>query len=106
MGSDSGEWLCLSFTDPVMVARLDLDVGRDIDARQFVANNRLRAAQLCFSNSSILLVTFLDQCGRQSLVLWTITTTMVDIMLEAVYPGTHQNDTAIAEVAVWGWPAE
>jgi len=82
------------------VARLDLDVGRDIDARQFAENNRLRAAQLRFSDGSILPVTFLDQRGMQSLILRPLTTTMVDITLEAVYSGTHHDDTVIAEVAV------
>jgi beta-lactamase class A len=105
-GPGNGEWLRLSFAEPVTVARLDLDIGRDIDARQFAENNRLRAAQVRFSDGSMLPVTFLDRRGMQSLILRPVTTTMFDITLEAVYSGTHHDVTAIAEVAVWGRPAE
>lgn len=105
-GPGQGEWLRLTFAEPVTVARLDLDIGFDASEQLFTGNNRVRQATLRFSDGTILPIELLDQRGMQSIILRPVTTTSIDIVIETVYPGTRHDDTAIAEVTIWGWHAE
>lgn len=102
-GSGIGEHLVLTFAQPVSITRLGLDVGFDRDERIFAANNRVRRVQVRFSDGSARSIEFQDQRGIQYASLPAITTNSLLITIETVYRGATYDDTAIAEVEVWGY---
>jgi serine/threonine protein kinase len=104
-GPGIGEQILLSFEQPITATRLGINVGFDRDADIFYANNRLRRAQLIFADGSTQSSEFDDQRGVQHVSLEPVTTTSIAIIIDDVYKGRQFDDTAIAEVEVWGLPA-
>lgn len=101
-GPGQGEWLMLSFPTPVTVSKLGIDVGYDLTAATFAANNRLKKATLIFSNGQQIPLEFADERGVQVREIEPVETTYVQIVINEVYPGSTYDDTCLAEVEVWG----
>jgi hypothetical protein len=106
-GSGVGEWLMLTFPDPVELHHVGLSVGYDRSADLFFKNNRIKRATLAFSNGERLELGFADRRGMQSIPLVRgdgghIETTFIKIIIEEVFPGWKYDDTCLAEVALWG----
>ncbi|HEU5015580.1 MAG TPA: protein kinase [Roseiflexaceae bacterium] len=102
-GPGLGEQLVLTFAQPVSITRIGVDVGFDREPKIFAANNRVRRATCRFSDGSTRTLEFQDHGGVQSLSLPATTTISLTIVIEAIYPGAKYDDTAIAEVEVWGY---
>ena len=106
-GSGEGEWLMLTFPEPVEVQSVGLNVGFDRSADLFHKNNRIKRATLVFSNGERLELGFADRRGMQTIPLVrapgpNIETTFIKIVIEEVFPGWKYDDTCLAEVEVWG----
>jgi putative hemolysin len=101
-GSGAGEWVMLTFPEAIEVHRIGIDVGFDRDGDIFAKNNRLRRATVYFSNGESIELSFLDERGVQMIGIDPVETTYVKIVIEEVYPGTHYDDTCLAEIEVWG----
>jgi hypothetical protein len=104
-GAGEGEWLMLSFPEPVEIHSVGLIVGYDSSADLFYKNNRIKRATLVFSNGEQVELGFADRRGMQTVPLvrgddGTIETTSVKIVIEEVYRGWKYNDTCIAEVKI------
>lgn len=102
-GPGIGEQLVLSFSQPINVVRLGLDIGFDRDDSIFAANNRVHRVNLLFSDGSKQSIEFADQRGVQYIQLDRVTTDVIIIIIDSVYAGTKYDDTCIAEVEVWGY---
>jgi hypothetical protein len=105
-GPGVGEQLVLIFSRPVRATRVGFDTGFDRDKSIFYANNRVQSAQLIFSDGSVQTIELLDQRGIQYVPIADVTTTSIAIVITTVYPGSHYDDTPIAEVEVWGYEAQ
>ena len=105
-GPGIGEQLKLGFPRMISLTRLGIDIGFDRDEPIFYANNRLRRVRLIFSDGSTQSADFVDQRGIQYISIPNISTTSVVIDIEDVYHGSKYDDTAIAEVEVWGYASQ
>ena len=113
-GPGSGEWIVLTFPGTVEVTSIGVDIGYDRDDDDtthrkdlFTRNNRVKRAIISFSGGESVQWTFADKRGVQTIPLdrtpgKPIQTTYVKLEIEEVYPGTHYDDTCIAEIEVWG----
>jgi hypothetical protein len=98
----SGEYLWLDFAQPVRVSQIGLITGLDGREAIFGANNRVREARFIFSDGRTWRATFADQRAMQYIAVDPVTTSSVIIVIDEVYHGSTYNDTAIAEVEIWG----
>jgi hypothetical protein len=106
-GSGVGEWIKLTFSEPMEVHSVGLNVGYDSNSDIFYKNNRIKRATLVFSNGERLELGFADRRGMQTIPLdrgddGNIETTFIKIVIEEVFPGLKYDDTCLAEVEVWG----
>lgn len=102
-----GEFLLLTFSQPVVVERMGLDVGYDSNASMFYANNRVKRVAITFSSGYHMDRTFDDIWGVQQFDVMVpeqhlAETTSIKVVITDVYPGEQYNDTPIAEIEVWG----
>lgn len=107
-GPGVGEWIELTFPGTIEVHSVGLDVGYDRDAGIFGKNNRIKKVTLVFSSGEEVELGFADERGMQTIPLVrapgpNIETMSVKVVIDEVYPGTHYDDTCLAEVEVWGW---
>ncbi len=106
-GPGLGEWIRLDFPEAIGVHTIHVDVGFDKDAELFAKNNRVREATLRFSDGQAVTVTFEDVRGMQpvpvvDLLGGPVATTSVELIVEAVTPGSTYDDTCVAEIEVYG----
>jgi hypothetical protein len=106
-GPGLGEWIELRFPEAVEVHAIHVDVGFDESAELFTKNNRVREATLRFSDGQSATVTFEDVRGMQPVSVvdlfdGPVATTSVELVIEAVTPGSAYDDTCIAEIEVYG----
>jgi len=106
-GSGVGEWIKLTFPEPIEVHSVGLDVGYDSRSDIFYKNNRIKRVTLVFSNGEQLQLGFADRRGMQTIPLVrapgpNIETTFIKIVIEDVFPGWKYDDTCLAEVVVYG----
>jgi hypothetical protein len=106
-GSGVGEWIKLTFREPIEVHSVGLDVGYDSRSDIFYKNNRIKRVTLVFSNGEQLQLGFADRRGMQTIPLVrapgpNIETMFIKIVIEEVFPGWKYNDTCLAEVVVYG----
>ena len=106
-GSGAGEWIKLTFPQPVEVHSVGLNVGFDSSADLFYKNNRIKRATLVFSNGEQIELGFADRRGMQTIPLVrapgpNIETTFITIVIEEVFPGWKYDDTCLSEVEVLG----
>jgi hypothetical protein len=106
-GPGLGEWIALRFPEAVEVHAIHVDVGFDESAELFTKNNRVREATLRFSDGQAATVTFEDVRGMQPVSVvdlfgGPVATTSVELVIEAVTPGSAYDDTCIAEIEVYG----
>lgn len=111
-GSGVGEWIRLQFPEPVRITRLGLDVGYDRDEMIssvspafFTRNNRLKRVTITGSDGQRASWTAEDVRGVQPVSLSVLgwTTDFIQVTIEEVYPGSHYDDTCLAELEAWGW---
>ncbi len=113
-GDGSGEWIELTFPNPVEVTAIGVDVGYDRLAddadhpeRLFTENQRLKQASLIFSDEQQAMVVFEDIRGVQKVSLadapgGPIVTSSIRLIIDEVYSSERFQDTCIAEIEVWG----
>lgn len=101
-GPGEGQWLDLSFGEPLTITHIGIDVGYDMDDTIFYANNRVQSVTLLFSDGTMQQATFADTRGMQYVAIAPVRTTSVTVMIESVYAGSTYDDTPIAEIEVWG----
>jgi hypothetical protein len=102
-GAGTGESLQLRFSQAVTITRIGLVVGFDLNATVFAANNRVKQVQLVFADGSTQQVAFADERGMQYRDITPVRTDSLSLVIAEVYPGTSYDDTALAEVEVWGF---
>lgn len=106
-GPGIDEWIRLDFPEAIEVHAIHVDVGFDKDAELFAKNNRVREATFRFSDGQAVTVTFEDVRGMQpvsvvNLLGGPVATTSVELIVEAVTPGSAYDDTCVAEIEVYG----
>jgi hypothetical protein len=106
-GAGVGEWLMLTFANPIEVHNVSLSIGFDSREDLFYKNNRVKRATLVFSNGEQVELGFADRRGMQTIPLvrgadGNVETTFIKIVIEEVYAGWKYNDTCLAEVQVHG----
>ena len=102
-GAGTGESLQLRFSQAVTMTRIGLIVGFDLNATVFAANNRVKQVQLVFADGRTQQVAFADERGMQYRDITPVRTDSLSLVIAEVYPGTSYDDTALAEVEVWGF---
>lgn len=106
-GAGVGEWLLLTFPQPIAVEYIDFSIGYDSSDTIFRANNRIKRVTIVFSDGTRLPARFADRRGLQRVSLLNtlnqrIETSSLQIVIEEVYPGLRYDDTPLAEIEVWG----
>ncbi len=113
-GDGRGEWIELTFPNPIEVTAIGVDVGYDRLAddadhpeRLFTENQRLKQASLVFTDEQQAMVVFQDIRGVQKVSLadapgGPIVTSRIRLIIDEVYSSERFQDTCIAEIEVWG----
>lgn len=101
-GPGIGEWIELDLGSPRTVTRLEVSNGYDKDVR-YGENGRVRAVTLRFSGGETRTFPVEDRPGVQSLSVGSVRTSMIRLVIDATYPGSRWEDTALGEVRVFGY---
>jgi hypothetical protein len=110
-GDGSGEWLQLDFTSPVEITSLRLSNGFQGGNYLYEVNGRVKELALYFDGELVDNWQVDDSTGQQSFdlaggVVPGIVANSLKLVIEETYPGWEFEDTCIAEIEVWGRPAE
>jgi hypothetical protein len=105
-GPGIGQWIDLTFTEPITLTQLAVSIGFDRSDENFQANNRVRRATLIFADNATQQVTFPDERGLHIVPVADKRTTSLRFVIDDVYPGARFDDTAIGEITVRGSVAD
>lgn len=103
-----GQWIKLSFTAPQTVTGFEIYNGfRLIDelGDLYAMNNRIKEAELEFSDGTKMPITFEDRPVQTTITLPAAKTgvTWLKLTVKSVYKGTKWNDLAVSELHVMGF---
>jgi hypothetical protein len=102
-----GEWVKLAFTSPQTVTGFEIYNGfRLIDelGDLYAMNNRIKEAELQFSDGTKMPITFEDKPVQATIALPTPKTGIrwITLTVKSIYKGSKWNDLAISELHVMG----
>lgn len=99
-GNGEGESLVVELNGQRTVTAIQVMNGYHKNERLFLANNRVRVAELQFSNGETRLISLADAPGLQSIDVGKQKADWVRFTIKSVYPGTKYKDTAVTEFRV------
>lgn len=100
-GDGIGEWIVADFGKLKRIRSIQIMNGYHKNEDVFRKNNRVREAELAFSDGSKSRITLEDRGGVQSFTPEnTIYSSWVQVSILSVYKGTRHQDTAITELRV------
>ena len=102
-GYGEEEWIRLDFLKDEIIAGIDIWNGYCIDQRRFDINNRVKAADLEFSDGTKLPIYLADVMEMQTIIFDEITTSYIKLVIKDIYAGSRDDDTCISEIAVFGY---
>ena len=108
-GSGIGQWIEVDFGEPVEIYYVGVDIGYDKSNYLFRANNRLRTATITLANGIEIQHSFSDIRGIQMVPMMDAAgnpriSDSLKLVIEEIYQGRRYDDTAVAEIEVWGDP--
>lgn len=99
-GHGVGEWIQVEFTGEfteVPISKIGIISGY-AKGERFKQNNRIKKAQLVFSNGRRVSINLKDTAEMQYFSFEPVLTDKVKLVIEDVYPGTKWDDTCISEI--------
>ena len=100
-GPGVGQWLEVSFEQPVRVDRITVSPGW-LDARYWRQNNRIQTMTITVDGAQATVARFTDTMASQSVQLaQPVTGRTWRFRIDAVYPNTRWDDTTITELGFW-----
>ena len=103
-GPGLGEWVRFEFTQPVVLARLEIANGYQKDDDRFAGNPRVKLLKVEYSNGTSQLVDLFDTKDIQSIEPPSDAVEWVKLVVVSVYPGAEWEDTALSEVHIYEEP--
>jgi hypothetical protein len=100
-GPGVGEWLRLSFSKPVVLARIEIANGYQKDTERFDGNVRVKSLKLEYSDGETQLIDLLDTEDFQSVTTLSPPTEWIKLTIMSVYPDYVWEDAALSEVRVF-----
>lgn len=100
-GYGIGEWIELRLPKQHTVNKISIRNGYD-KGKRFEQNGRVQTAELFFSDGSVQTIDLRDTWEMQHFDLQPAATTYVRLTIKAIYRGTQWEDTAIAEIRLFG----
>jgi hypothetical protein len=93
-----GEWLQMIFPMPRMLNRIRIVNGCHNSGERYVLNNRVKEAQLTFSNGSTQTITLKDHHKTQTINIRPVRTMSVKLTIRSIYKGKVGHTTCLAEL--------
>lgn len=100
-GPGVGEWVRLAFTEPVVLARVEIANGYQKDSERFRGNARVKSLKLEYSSGTTQLIDLLDTEDFQSVTTVRKSTEWIKLTIVSVYPDYEWEDAALSEVRVF-----
>lgn len=100
-GDGTGEWIQLNFPSAARITKLGVVNGYGNGPR-FLENERIRDAEISFSDGSSRKIQLRDSNDLQYFDVGTHDTYWVRLTIESVYHGSRWTDAAIGEIRTWG----
>lgn len=92
-----GEWLQMVFPMPRQLSQLNIVNGCRRPGEAYILNNRIKEAELTFSNGSTQTITLKDTHKTQKIRVRPVRTMSVKLTIRSVYKGKIGKTTCIAE---------
>ena len=105
-GDGIREWFQLDFDEAFLIDGIDILSGYTKSARIFKLNNRVKEAELIFSDDSKENIQFEDTMDWQKVTFKPVETKYIRFVIKDVYKGTHYEDTCVSEIKVRGRKTE
>jgi hypothetical protein len=96
-----GEWVRFEFSEPTLLAKIEIANGYQKDTSTFAANPRVRLLSIQFSSGATYLVELYDTPDFQSIVPAGEAIEWIKLVIVSVYPGKSNEDTALSEVRLY-----
>lgn len=103
-GPGLGEWVRFEFSQPVVLARLEIANGYQKDDDRFLGNPRVKLVKVEYSSGTSQLVDFWDTRDLQAIKPTDEAVEWVKLVIVSVYPGSEWEDTALSEVHIYEEP--
>ena len=100
-GPGVGEWVRFEFSQPVVLARLEVANGYQKDDERFFGNIRVKTFKLEYSNGATQLVDLLDIKDFQVVNTIRRSTEWIKLTIMSVYPDYEWEDAALSEVRIY-----
>lgn len=100
-GPGVGQWVRLGFSQPVVLARIEIANGYQKDEERFVGNARVKSLRLEYSSGDTQVVDLLDTESFQSVTALSQPTEWLKLTIVSVYPDFIWEDAALSEVRIF-----
>jgi len=100
-GNGIGEWIKMQFSAPGRINTLGIVPGFAKNPDLYQENNRIKTAELEFSDGSTINSELTDEYGMHFIEFPTKDTSYVKIIIKDIYTGTKYTDSPVAELDIW-----
>lgn len=100
-GNGAGEWITLYFYKDEVISGIDIWNGYCIDQRRFDMNNRVKMAELEFSDGTKLTIYLADVMDMQTITFNEVETSYLKLIIKDTY-NSKDDDTCISEIKIFG----
>lgn len=100
-GPGTGQWVRFAFSEPVILARIEIANGYQKDPERFKGNARVKSLKLEYSNGTTQLIDLLDTEDYQSVTTVRKSTEWIKLTIVSVYPDYIWEDAALSEVRIF-----
>lgn len=100
-GNGVGQWVRFDFSEPIVLARIEIANGYQKDTERFEGNVRARSIKLEYSNGGTQLVELIDTQGFQAVTALRGTAEWLKLTIVSVYPAYIWEDASLSEVRIY-----
>ena len=100
-GPGLGEWVRFEFSEPLVIARIEIANGYQKDEERFLGNPRIKSMKVEYSNGVVQLIDLADATDYQSINATSEPVEWFKLIVVSVYPGETWEDAALSEVRVF-----
>jgi len=100
-GPGLGEWVRFEFSEPVLLARIEIANGYQKDPDRFAGSPRVRMVSIEYSSGATQLVELFDTEQLQYIIPADEAVEWIKLVIVSVYDGEDVEDTSLSEVHLY-----